>query len=248
MSENIGPDFMRKTCHDHLGTSDQEKGVPQPPLELDYPPTAALIKLVDPAYIHVLALDVRKAIEQRVSIRRYQDTPLTLEELSFLLWTTQGVKRVTDRPVTLRTVPSAGARHAFETWLLINHVGGIAPGLYRYIALEHALMEVTTAPDISDQITSDCFDQQMVKNSAVTFIWVAVLERMAWRYGQRGYRYLHLDAGHVCQNLYLAGEAIECGTVAIAAFNDLAINKTLGLDGEKLFAIYLAALGKKLPR
>jgi SagB-type dehydrogenase family enzyme len=84
----------------------------------------------------------------------------------------------------------------------------------------------------------------MVNTSGVTFFWVAVSERMEWRYPVRGYRYLHLDAGHVCQNLYLAAEAISCGVCAIAAFDDEKVNEALNLDGENLFVIYVATVGK----
>ncbi len=246
MNDDIGPRFMRETASRHTPSA-QEQGLPQPPLELEYPVTAALIPLPAPGTIRTPALDVREAIERRMTLRRYQDAPIRLEELAFLLWATQGVKRVTDRPATLRTVPSAGARHAFETYLLINRVESLTPGLYRYIALEHALLQVQTSPGLDDAITADCYDQQMVKHCAVFFIWAAVAERMTWRYGQRGYRYLHLDAGHVCQNLYLAAEALDCGVCAVAAFNDAALNHTLGFDGEKIFTIYCASLGKKIP-
>jgi SagB-type dehydrogenase family enzyme len=85
----------------------------------------------------------------------------------------------------------------------------------------------------------------MVKKSAVTFIWVAVPYRMTWRYGERGYRYLLLDAGHVCQNLYLAAENISSGVCAIAAYHDAMFNELLGLDGENQFVIYLGTVGKK---
>jgi SagB-type dehydrogenase family enzyme len=84
-----------------------------------------------------------------------------------------------------------------------------------------------------------------VLHSAVTFLWVAVVERMTWRYAERGDRYLLLDAGHVCQNLYLAAEALGCGVCAIAAYDDALLNAELGLDGENLFVIYLASLGVK---
>jgi len=161
------------------------------------------------------------------------------------LWMTQGVKRFTKRPATLRPVPSAGARHAFETYLLANLVEGLAPGLYRFAASQHALVNLEMPADINEQITHACTDQNQVLTSAATFIWVAVTERMTWRYSQRGYRYLHLDAGHVCQNLYLAAEQIGCGVCAIAAFDDDLLNSTLHLDGEKLFAIYVASLGKR---
>ena len=142
-------------------------------------------------------------------------------------------------------MPSAGARHPFETFILVNRVEGLQPGLYRYLALSHRIARLPVADDIDQQLTAACLKQQHVLNSAVTFIWVADVQRTVWRYCQRGYRYMFLDAGHVCQNLYLLAEAIGCGVCALAAYDDDMVNAALGLDGEKLFAIYLATLGKR---
>jgi SagB-type dehydrogenase family enzyme len=171
---------------------------------------------------------------------------LTLNELSALLWFTQGVKEVTNRPVTLRTVPSAGARHAFETYLLVNRVEDLQPGIYRYLALEHALLGLNFDEDVNETLTQACFNQRQVATSAVTFFWAAVVERMQWRYPERGYRYLLLDAGHICQNLYLAAEGLGCGVCAIAAYDDDSVNAALGLDGETIFVAYIASLGKRM--
>jgi len=135
MSDNIGKEFMRRTRYSEMGESPQRQGIPQPPLETNYPMDASLVPLPEAVDLNFPAHDLRAAIEKRTSVRNYSDTPLTLEELSALLWLTQGVKEVTHRPVTLRTVPSAGARHAFETYLLINRVETLTPGLYRYVAL-----------------------------------------------------------------------------------------------------------------
>ena len=168
-----------------------------------------------------------------------------MEQLSYLLWCTQGVKAVFQGAATLRNVPSAGARHAFETYLLINKVEGITPGLYRFLGLEHSLIPVLLDKDIADKITKACLNQNFVKSSAVTFLWIAVPYRMNWRYGERGYRYLYLDAGHVCQNLYISAESINCGTCAIAAYADDELNQILGLDGKEQFVIYLATVGLK---
>jgi SagB-type dehydrogenase family enzyme len=245
MPESIGQEFMRKTRYPYLAPSPESQGATQPPLELPYPAAAHLIDLPEPAEIVVPSVDLRALIEQRRSVRKYSEQPLTLAELSYLLWCTQGVKSVTQRPVTLRTVPSAGARHAIETYLLLNHIEGLAPGLYRYIALQHALIEVSLAPDINDRLTHGAYDQHQVHESAATFIWVAITPRMTWRYVERGFRYLHLDAGHICQNLYLASESINCGVCAIAAYLDDEINTVLELDGEERFVIYLASVGKK---
>jgi len=245
MTEGIGKEFLEKTKYQYLSESLQRQGVQQPALELYYDPTSELISLPDPETLPAYPMDLRRAIDQRCTLRRYQEQALTQDELSFLLWTTQGVKSVTNRPVTLRTVPSAGARHAFETYLVINQVEGIKPGLYRYISLEHALLPLDMNEEIAEKVAEACLQQNQVTKSAVTFIWVAVTERMYWRYGERGYRYLHLDAGHVCQNLYLAAEAINCGVCAMAAFDDDQLNEVLHLDGQELWAIYCGALGKR---
>ncbi len=242
---STGKEFLLKTQNRFLEPSQEFQKLPQPPLELPIPPDAKQVPLPAPASIQVPVVDLRIAVEQRRSTRNYAATPLTLDELAYLLWMTQGVKKVTPRPATFRTVPSAGARHAFETYLLVNRVESLVPGLYRYAALEHSLVEMNLSPDICEQITQACGNQNQVRTSAVTFVWVAVTQRMCWRYVERGYRYLFLDAGHVCQNLCLAAESIHCGACAIAAYDDEATNQALGLDGDELFTIYLASLGKK---
>jgi len=86
--------------------------------------------------------------------------------------------------------------------------------------------------------------QQFVLHAGVVFLWVAVPYRMTWRYSERGYRELHKDAGHICQNLYLAAEAVGCGVCAIAAYDDEAMAALLGIDGVEQFVIYLATAGK----
>jgi SagB-type dehydrogenase family enzyme len=249
--KGIGHEFMERTYYKYLDVSDQRKGLPPPPLEVGVDEGDVLIDLPAPGEVQVGAIDLREAIEGRRSVRRYAARPLTSAELSYLLWCTQGVKGVEGSHATFRTVPSAGARHALETYLLVNRVAGLRPGLYRFLALEHKLTEVDLRPGIADAITQACWGQGMVKACAVTFIWVAVPYRMTWRYGQRGYRYMHLDAGHACQNLYLAAEAIAGGVCAIAAFSDEDMNRLLGLDGAHTergaqFVIYLATVGKVL--
>jgi SagB-type dehydrogenase family enzyme len=236
---------MERTRYKHLSVSAQRRGLPQPPLQAPCPSEADPIDLPAPDGIEVPEVDLRLAIEARESVRRYADQPLTLAELSYLLWCTQGVRGVQGTYATFRTVPSAGARHALETYLLVNRVEGLPSGLYRFLALEHKLIAVDLEPGVAAAVTRACWDQAMVQRCAVTFVWVAVAERMTWRYGQRGYRYMHLDAGHVCQNLYLAAESIDGGVCAIAAFSDEDMSHILGLDGEEQFVVYLATMGKR---
>jgi len=124
-------------------------------------------------------------------------------------------------------------------------VEGISKGLYRFLAVEHSLQEVDLSDDIGERIMKACLDQRFILNAAMALILTAVRYRMMWRYTERGYRYMHLDAGHVIQNLYLCAEAIDSGVCAIAAFNDDVINEALGVDGVEQFTVYLGVLGKK---
>ena len=243
---DIGKDFMEATKYHNMGKSGHRLRMPAPPVESPWDRTRTPIVLPAPKSIALGVLSVREAIEQRRSVREYSRTPLSLDELSYLLWCTQGVRRTSAGGQTMRTVPSAGARHAFETLLCVNNVAGLRPGLYRFLALDHALVEENLESDVAARLVEACLGQDFVKTCAVTFLWIADVYRMTYRYGERGYRYLHLDAGHVCQNLYLAAEAIGCGACAIAAFEDDDVNRVLGLDGETRFAIYLGTVGKKL--
>lgn len=246
MKNNTGHEFMVKTRYANISPSPQNSGlVPQPPLELSVPDGTAVITLPQPVDLTVPAMDLRTAVESRRTIRAYSEVPLSLQETAYLLWVSQGVKHVSKRPSTARIVPSAGARHAFETYLLVNRVDGLEAGLYRYAAIEHGLLRLDAPGNIAEGIAHACLDQSQVTGSAATFIWAAVVERMYWRYVERGYRYLHLDAGHVCQNLALGAEQVDCGICPIAAFDDELLNDTLGLDGEEMFVVYLATVGKK---
>jgi len=242
MSKGIGWEFFGKTKYKYLGTSKQQKGITPPALQENFDRSGEKFDLPDPNKIDSA---IKKLINHRSSIREYQDAAISKDELSYLLWCTQGVKEKVGNIHTLRTVPSAGARHALETFILVNKVDGLTPGLYRYLALEHKIQEFIISDVICDKITHGCLGQDFVKESAVTFIWVCVVERMTWRYGERGYRYVLLDAGHVCQNLYLAAESLGCGVCAIGAFDDDIMNKLLGLDGKEKFVIYIAAVGRK---
>jgi SagB-type dehydrogenase family enzyme len=242
--ENIGREFIERTKYHHLGPSAQMRGEPAPDLEPAPEMSGNVLELPDPARFQASPLSLRQAIERRKSVRRFSTGRVSLEELSFLLWCTQGVKQVLHATATMRTVPSAGARHALDTYLLVNRVGDLQPGLHRYLALPHRLLAIDADEHIADQVVDGCLGQRFVKTCAVTFIWVAEVYRMSWRYGQRGYRYLFLDAGHVCQNLYLAAQAVDCGVCAIAAFSDDDMNRLLNLNGEDRFVLYLAAAGK----
>lgn len=246
MSDSIGRAFMRQTRIAVQGDPPQALGAPQPPLELPYDTTRRLVALPDPHGVQPVEPRLLDVIEHRVTVRRYTEQPLNLVELSYLLWCTQGIKPLNMPNVTLRNVPSAGARHPFETLLLVNRVDGLAPGLHRYVASLHSLVALRLEePGLVGRVMRASGGQSQIELAAVTFVWVAVPERTTWRYGERGYRYMLLDAGHVCQNLYLAAWSIGCGTCAIGAFDDDALNAVLELDGESQFVIYMATVGRR---
>jgi len=237
---------MERTRYNFLSRADQFRGHPAPPLEKPIPKDGKFISLPQPVEITVPSLDLRSAIESRRSIRQYARDPLTLQELAYLLWCTQGIVQRHESYATFRNVPSAGGRHAFETYLQVNRVSGLEPSLYRYLAFSHRLLVMETSPGVADQFMEACLRQTMVRDSAVTFIWSCVIYRMAWRYSERAYRLVHLDAGHACQNLYLAAEQIGCGACAIGAFDDELMAGLLGIDGVDEFVIYCATVGKKV--
>jgi len=228
---------------------DQAKGLAKPPLADEVPTGACTIALPDPTRVALKDLSLAEAFRMRRTVRSYLPDRLKIAELSYLLWVTQGIQRVTSRPATLRPVPSAGSRHPFETYLLCNRVEGLEPGLYRYAALDHKLVTADTSEGTVGRFAGALCGQPttIITENAVTFIWVSVAYRSAWRYSERAYRFMHLDAGHLCQNLYLGVLEVGAGCCAIGGYHDDVINALLGLDGKERFVIYAAAVGKVEP-
>ncbi len=226
--------------------SDQMKGLPIPDIQKPYPESAKLIDLVPPEDFTVGQISLLDAINQRRSHRKYTDECLSLEELSFLLWSTQGVKKFARQGlITMRTVPSGGAMHPFETYLMINRVDGLEPGIYRYIAIGHKLYQLPIdSSNLVERINKISYEQTFVGNSAVVFIWSVRPYRTEWRYSDDSLKDILMSVGHICQNLYLACEAIGTGTCAIAAYRQKELDEFAGIDGEDEIAIYLAPVGK----
>ena len=228
--------------------TDQKKGVAMPPVQKPYSAKAPLVDLVAPDKLSVGQMPLIEAIRRRRSRRQFTGAPLSLEELSFLLWATQGVSKVIagdDGKITrtLRTVPSGGARHPFETYLLVIRVDGVQPGLYRYLPLEHKLCLLRVDPGLVEKV-HEASGRQYVPDSAVVFLWTAVPYRTEWRYDFLAAKIIAQDAGHLCQNLYLAAEAIGAGTCALDAYDQRAADAVLELDGEEEFTVYMAPVGK----
>lgn len=231
-----------------FSATDQARGVPQPPIEKPVPPGVNPTPLPDPRALPFgKDLDLREAIARRRSQRRFLPGPLPIEELSFLLWATQGVRDPDRRQPMLRTVPSAGARHALETYVAALRVTGVEAGLYRYLPSRHALVTEYVAGDLGKRLARACLGQAFVGDAAAVFIWATIPRRMEWRYGLAAHRVIPMDAGHACQNLYLACEAIGAGTCAVAAYHQQQMDALLRVDGDNEFALYLAPVGKVGP-
>lgn len=222
----------------------QSLGLRPPPVQKPAPPDSRLIPLPDQETWSIPPCDLQSAIAARRSRRRFTAAHLSLDETAFLLWATQGVHAVLHAAAVLRTVPSAGCRHSFETYLAVMRVEGLERGIYRYLPMDHNLVYVRDVQDLPERLTAATHGQDFAGRSAVTFLWTAIPERTEWRYGEASYKVIAVDAGHVCQNLYLACEAIGAGTCAIAAYNQTLVDELLGVDGYDEFGIYLAPVGK----
>jgi SagB-type dehydrogenase family enzyme len=225
--------------------TDERREVPAPPVQKPYPEDAALVDLVAPEAFTVGTMPLVEAIRRRRSHRQFSQKPLSLEELSFLLWATQGVNPPdTNRPRILRTAPSGGNRHPFETYLLVRRVEGVEPGLYRYLPLEHKLLFLKSPQEVNGAVQATWGTRRMMMESAVVFLWAAIPYRAEWRFSVVAHKIIAQDSGHLCQNLYLAAEAIGAGTCAVGAYDQQGADAVAGVDGEEEFAIYLAPVGK----
>lgn len=238
--------FLKDSIRDEVNFShtEQAQGLPPPPIEKAVGDRPRLALPGSDAFDAFGRASVLEAIRRRQSVRHFLETPLALAELAFLLWATQGVRRQLGRHTVFRTVPSAGNRHPFETYLFARRVEGLAEGLYRYLPLEHELVLELKEDDMVDRLILACRGQSFVGQAAATFIWTAVPKRTEWRYGLAAHKVIALDAGHVCQNLYLACETIDAGTCAVAAYDQQGLDALLRVDGEEEFAIYVAPVGK----
>ena len=240
-------EFLKDTIRqrvDFAGT-DQNRNVPPPPVQKPCPSAAKRIPLPRrDSWTHVQSSDLFDAIAHRESRRDYRSTALQIDEVAFLLWATQGIRRVINPAVALRTVPSAGARHPLETYLCVLNMDTVASGIYRYLPIEHELAHVADVEHLSARLTEGALGQSFAGQSAVTFVWTAIPYRTEWRYGLASHKVIALDAGHVCQNLYLACDAVGCGTCAIAAYDQAAMDRLLGVDGEDEFVVYMAPVGR----
>ncbi len=244
-ADNIGALFQEHTKYKYVTTpSDMVLGRPLPAVQNAVPPDAETVDLPRSAAGGDQADWFWRLVASRRSRRNFAPTPLGLDDLASLLWATQGVLRVIEGH-TMRTVPSAGARHPLETYVIVNRVESLEPGLYRYLPVDHRLVLIRQDTRLGERAAAACLQQNMVSLCAATFAWTAVIDRARWKYQQRAYRYIYLDAGHACQNLYLGCELLGLNCCSIGAVDDDVMNELIGVDGQEEFIIYLAVVGKR---
>lgn len=190
--------------------------------------------------------DLYKCMVERRSHRKYIEEALTLDELAFLLWATQGVTKIVGRnDALLRTVPSGGKAHAFETYIIVNNFIGLEKGIYRYLSLSHKLAFLRNEENQLSGLKKAVGKEVFVEKGSAIFIWSCIPYRSEYHKNIVSHeKSMLIDIGHVCQNLYLACESINCGTCAVAAYDQNEMDRLLNLDGENEFAIYLAPVGK----
>jgi len=183
-----------------------------------------------------------EAIGRRRSVREYKNIALTSTELSQLIWAGQGVtKKISG--YELRAAPSAGALYPVETYLFIQNVDGFERGIYHYSAKEHTL-ELLRQGDFRSALVEAALDQDFLAEAAVVFAWTAVFGRSKWKYRERAYRYVYLDAGHIAQNVALAAVALGLGSCQVAALYDDEVNALIGVDGQEESILYLTSVGR----
>lgn len=224
--------------------SDQTKGLERGPLQKEFPKDAEVIELPKPDRSVLRKSDIFDCIGDRQSRRKYTEDPLSLNELSYLLWATQGIRTMRGNKVAFRTVPSGGCMHPFETYLAVSNVTGLKKGIYRYQPVDHKLVKLFTVGSMPKKLAKAALGQDFVGNCAVTFIWSAVPYKTEWRYSLEAKKIILQDSGHLCQNLYLACESINCGTCAIGAYNQKLFDKLCQLDGKDEFVVYVAPVGR----
>lgn len=223
---------------DYAIDSDQNKGVPVPDMEKVYEGKTQILLKKDFEKV-IRNNDFQSVVANRRSHRKFSKDPMTVDELSYLLWISQGY----ENNLCLRNAPSAGARHPFETYIFVKDVEGLEKGLYTYCVSKHSLIFLEEVQNIEEKLTRATYGQEFFGAAPVSIMWSVIPYRTEWRYLNKAAKYALLDAGHVCQNLYLEATAMECGVCAIGCYNQDMCDEILGI-GDEEFTVYMAAVGR----
>ena len=204
-----------------------------------------VISLPEPRFFSELS--VEQALLNRRSVRDFTDEPVTLSEVSQLLWSAYGITEEHSYPSFLRgglrTAPSAGALYPLEIYLVAGNVKGLKKGIYRYISDGHFL-ELISDGDFRKDLSDAALDQEFIAQAPASLVYTAIFKRTTQKYGNRGReRYVCMDLGHSAQNVYLQAYALNIGTCAVGAFTDRMVSMVMQLpDNEE--PLYIMPLGK----
>lgn len=185
-------------------------------------------------------VSIEEAILKRRSIRNYSSEPISLDDLSQLLWAAQGITEPVNR---YRAAPSAGATYPLEIYIAVGNVENLPPGVYKYVPLRHMLIQLSPK-DIRTELSAAAYNQVWVRQAAAVLVFSADFNRTTSRYGKRGVRYVHIEVGHAAENVYLQTVSLDLATVAVGAFDDDKIKKILKLPKEE-DPLYIMPIGKK---
>ncbi|MFQ5952162.1 MAG: SagB/ThcOx family dehydrogenase [Candidatus Omnitrophota bacterium] len=236
-TQGAGDRFQKETKY-LRGSIPGGFGWQSPGLYKEYPGKKR-VKLPHPETTSKISLD--EAVKKRKSVRDYSSKPLSEKDLSYLLWISNGINRK-EHGYEFRTVPSAGALYPVETYLVVNNVESIPKGVYHYSIKDHLLEEIKEG-DFSETVARAALGQDMCADAGAVFIWTGIFQRSKWKYGERAYRYVYLDAGHVAENLALASVGLGLGSCQVAALFDDEINEIIGVDGIEESVIYMSVVG-----
>lgn len=237
--DGVGDQFQEETKYypDRMGGGGLGRRVPPAP----YKEYHDAVRVELPAFEPSRPMSLDAAIRARKSVREFAATPIGLGQLSYLLWASAGVQR-TEHGYAFRTAPSAGALYPIETYLVVNDVGGLEQGLYHYAVASHQLERLQLG-DFHEAVAAAALGQGMCAAAPVVFVWSAIFERSKWKYRQRAYRYVYLDAGHIAENLALATVSLGLGSCQIGALFDDECNRLFDLDGVQESVIYMSVVG-----
>lgn len=185
-------------------------------------------------------VSLEECLAERKSIREFSSKPITTAQIGQILWAAQGTTDSEDH----RTSPSAGALYPLEILLVVGIVQNLESGTFRYVPVEHGVNLIIKG-DIRNELAAAALDQDCVRNGTAALIITAIPERITGKYGQRGHRYMHMEAGHAAQNIYLQVTALGLGTVVVGAFYDSKVKRILQLPPNEE-PLYILPIGYPL--
>jgi len=235
----VGDTFQQETKYDRNKMSGKHLDFTSRPKPYKDYLDCQSIDLPEPSRLSDISL--YETLKNRRSVRLYPNKTVTKEILGYLLWASTGIS-YEQGGYAFRTAPSAGALYPIETYLVVNYVKELDPGVYHYNIKKHNL-ELLKEGEFDKKIAESALGQQMCMSAPVVFIWSAIFERMKWKYDQRAYRYVYLDAGHIAENLALAATSLKLGTCQIGALFDDDINQIIEVDGKEESVIYMSVVG-----